>query len=503
MPKLSHLSDEDLDKMITAQGAHPQVSHLDDDELDRMIQEKMPAEEERPWYSFDPKNLGAGLEAGAKKIDSVTGAPMRAGISAAQDSAKDDDYNPISDFTSAFKSQFNEDPDLAPTGQDIVRKAGVPEGMSKSTGFMMDLAADPTNFIPAGTIEKGLKEVPGALRGFAEHSALNATGATGKQAAEFAPGAGRELLDRGIVQFGDSQSQIAKRAASAVDKANQEISASLKALDANGVKVDGNRIYNTVRDKITELRKDSSMGDVADGLEKELDNLVKSTEAKGTHLFDASEAEKVKRGYNRKSKNWADPEKGMVGKEMYRAFKNGVEDVAQAEDPGTADLFKEAKKSYGLLDPIEEAAQRRAMTTNQHPAGGFLDTVGAAGGYAAGGPGGAILTPIARRVVSPRIASTVATTADAAANVAEKLPKNIVPAQVGLNLGSHYRQEKGPNKLAQIIKTSPQSLGKYAPALQKAMERGDNAFGVTDYMLQQSDPAYREMKRKLEGDNEP
>lgn len=51
-------------------------------------------------------------------IDSVTGAPTRSAIGAAQ-SGK----NPIT----AFANQFSEDPNQAPTGKDIVVKAGVPD----------------------------------------------------------------------------------------------------------------------------------------------------------------------------------------------------------------------------------------------------------------------------------------------------------------------------------------------------------------------------------------
>jgi hypothetical protein len=59
-----------------------------------------------------------GVEAVGRAIDSYTGAPTRKAIGALQDGD-----NPIS----AFKDQFGENPDLAPTGKQIAQKAGVPD----------------------------------------------------------------------------------------------------------------------------------------------------------------------------------------------------------------------------------------------------------------------------------------------------------------------------------------------------------------------------------------
>ncbi len=250
------------------------------------------------------------------------------------------------------------------------------------------------------------------LKDKAENAAVSATGATGKQASEFAPGAGRELLDRGIVKFGDSQAKIAQRAGDAVTAANADIDSALTALQEKGVKVDANHVYEAVSSKINELKSDPSQADVVRNLEGELENLIKATDAKGATDFGIKEAEQIKRGYGRKAGNWADPEKGQAGKEMYQNFRGAVEDSARAADPATAKIFEEGKKSYGLLAPIQEAAERRAATTAQSPPGGLLDLGAMAGGMAKGGPLGAIAAPIARRVIAPRVSSSVAATSD-------------------------------------------------------------------------------------------
>lgn len=272
-------------------------------------------------------------------------------------------------------------------------------------------------------IKSGAATVSDKLKTLAEKSAVNATGATGKQASNFNDTAGRELLDRGIVKFGDTQSKIAERASAAVDAANKQIDDSLTALEAKGVKVDGNAIYKTVRDKISELKSDPSQADIAKHLESELDNLINSTETKGTSDFGVKEAEQIKRGYNRKAGNWADPEKSQAGKTMYQSYRGAVEDAAQAADPATAKLFEEGKKSYGLLAPIQEAAERRAATTAQSPAGGLADLTAAGVGALKGGPVGMVVAPVARRVLAPRLASSIATSSDYLADQLRKVPQ--------------------------------------------------------------------------------
>lgn len=127
-----------------------------------------------PWMNYQPKDEGSpGLGASVlqaligatKAFDSYTGAPTRAAIGAAQEGK-----NPLP----AFKQQFGEDPNLAPSGKDIVMKAGVSGepstryGVSPAgvLGVGMDMAANPINFL--GPVAKGagmaVKALPGVTR---------------------------------------------------------------------------------------------------------------------------------------------------------------------------------------------------------------------------------------------------------------------------------------------------------------------------------------------------
>lgn len=53
------------------------------------------------------------------------------------------------------------------------------------------------------------------------------------------------------------------------------------------------------------------------------------------------------------------------------------------------------------------------------------------------------------------------------------------------------------NSLSTILEKSPQVFGKWAPALIQASKRGNTSLNATDYVLQQTDPAYRAKRQEL------
>lgn len=358
----------------------------------------------------------------------------------------------------------NSDADLT---EGNVEQALMDTGRGVATGAAFGAGSDlllkgAGKLANAAITKKASNMIADKFRKFGEQAALNSTGATGAQVSKFADNAGGELLDRGIVKFGNSQADIAMNAANAVQNANNQIYDALNSLQKKGVTVDVNVIYNTIKSKISELKGDPSQADVARLLEKELDNLLEASYAKNTFNFGVLDAEKIKRGYNRKAGNWADPEKGLVGKEMYRTYRGAVEDAAEAADPSTAALFKEGKESYGLLAPIEEAAARRAAVTSQSPPGGLLDiaTAGTMG----------IPAALARRLISPRLSSSAAVTSDKISKAIRNAPqftgelasKSVVPLSgylAGQTVGpSENYYGSFPESLTQQIESDEQAI---------------------------------------------
>lgn len=258
-----------------------------------------------------------GLNKVGQTIDSYSGAPTRAALGSLQNDPSD-----WSGAASAFGKQFGADPNLAPTGKDIAARAGLstdpilsPEHQRiaatlmkmNPVGFLADrilpgsiqyaasaspagvagmgvnVAADPLTYVPIGDIAEGAgKLAKGALSSEAEKLAVKATGATGKQAAEFAPDAGRQLLDRGLVKFGSSAPAMADRAADALEASGKNIGDVLSQLDAQGAGVATSDLVSGLRARASSLGNDPSKFSVADGLNRLADRIEAQAEARAT-----------------------------------------------------------------------------------------------------------------------------------------------------------------------------------------------------------------------------
>lgn len=357
-------------------------------------------------------------------------------------------------------------------------------------------------------ISKGLNKAGNYFKNEAESLAENATGATRTQAEKFAPDAGRQLLDRGLVKFGDSAENIAQRTGQAMDDASANIDSALKALDAKGITASADNIVAELERKATDLAKDPSQAAVVRQIRGIIDDIVSTGESKPL----LSAAEKTKRGFNKMARNWQDPDKGQAGKAAYLSYMDEVENAANAADKTLAAKFKEGKETFGLLAPMQEAAEKRAMTLNQSPFGGLLDMASAGSGGVLAGPGGSAAAIAGRRFIAPRVSSSLAVTADKIskslmqspqlATIAQKNPaafNNLVSKisqQMETNIPRAAEQQDGPQKnnsyeKENIIKNVEGS--KYAQILQNAAQRGDQAFGASHFVLLQKDPEYRKL----------
>lgn len=320
-----------------------------------------------------------------------------------------------------LKNQLLGDPYDETDAAGLVKQTvgDVGEGAIAETG---GLALGKVVEVGAPMVSKSIKGVGKSLANKAEKLAENATGATRVQKEKFADNAGRELLDRKIVSFGDDAEKIAEKSSTAIKQAEKGMDDALKSLEEQGAKVDVNKVVSNVESKIAELKKDPSKADVV----RKLEQVVLDITGAGESSIGLSFAEKIKRGFNKNSRNWLDPMKGEADKTAYLAYRDAVEEAAQAVDPQAAKLFTDSKKTYGLMNPIEDAATKRAAQLEQSPVGGFLDvTSGLVGGGVAGIPG-AVGAAVGRRFLSPRISSSMAVTADKASKPLMRLGESIV-----------------------------------------------------------------------------
>lgn len=325
-----------------------------------------------------------------------------------------------------------------------------------ATGAVAGAAGKALSKIPMGKI---LSKGADKLDEVAEATALNATGATGAQASKFAPGAGRELLDRGLVRAGDTADDIATRVAGARNAAHGQIDEALGALDAKGVRASADNVVADLEAKIAELSKDPSQA----GTVRKLKGIVNDIIETGESNIPLSQSETTKRGFNKMAGNWMDPEVGQAGKQGYGAYMRETERAAEAADPALAKLFKEGKQTSGLLAPIEEASERAAMRANQAQPMNLSDLASIGVGSVGGIPG-AVASYGAKKILAPRAASTLAVGAD---------------------------------KLADVVRAAPARFGKYAKVLTDAVARGGNSLAATDFVLQQTNPEYRDQRKQI------
>ena len=322
----------------------------------------------------------------------------------------------------ATKNLINKyyDPASAPkTTADALTQpvvGGVTQGLAQGTGEAI-----------APYLAKGVGAITGptadVLKSFAAKKAITATGATGAQASKFAPGAGQELLDQGIVGFGNSQEKVAQKATDALDQSGKNIGDLLAGLDKKGATVDQSDIVDALRKRSAQLASDPANFDVADALAKKADRIQTMIDAnKGNSTIPISQAENTKRGFQANSNFNSSPMDLSVNKEAASIYRQAVEDAATKFDPKAADEFAAEKKNYALLSPVQAAAEKRASTLNQSPHGGLLDTATMIAGEGLAGAPGAFAAPIVRRAVSTRIPSTMAATANTAGNLLGSVP---------------------------------------------------------------------------------
>jgi hypothetical protein len=95
-------------------------------------------------------------------------------------------------------------------------------------------------------------------------------------------------------------------------------------------------------------------------------------------------------------------------------------------------------------------------------------------------------------------------------------PLSVVPALIGKKVGEKmgntgvsemaFKAEKGLNQsynwVKNKIKVDPRSLGKYAPVLMNAGGKGSQQLMINHWVLSNTDPAYREMIRTQQPDNQ-
>lgn len=340
---------------------------------------------------------------------------------------------------------------------------------------------------------------------------------------------GRELLDEGVVGFGDSAQQIAAKAKVNAKASGEGIGSLLESIDKTAPRpmVSGPSMATELRTYAGEVGGSGNKALVA-RLQEAADDL----EARGNMTFAKAQIEKDSWNWEPGSsltKVAARRVKAIIGQEMEDAIGRLGEAPAQPFSVGRTDGTKSTWDGTWPAPP--EAAPE--------PPSQFGQSTGTGGGRprtqpspdvtwkeAELAPSGA-LTPEQQQQVYQQLKSKYGTMKAAAKDAqvtANRYDKNNsaslgdkAAAAAGMALNPHGTVAKVAtgaaagianklirkrgnsaaavsfDKIGDMLKATPEFFGKYAAPLLQSAARGDQALAVTHYLLMQQDPTYQKL----------
>lgn len=142
------------------------------------------------------------------------------------------------------------------------------------------------------------------------------------------------------------------------------------------------------------------------------------------------------------------------------------------------DVYKQANKDFGFAKTADDLAQD---TIGRIDRNNFIGL----GDYAVGGS---------------------ITAGDIGAH---GLSKGAALKGLGGALGAKYVRQMAPafaanafTSMGNLLKSDPARLGKYAPAIARAVSRGPQEFAVTNYVLSETDPNYRQLRDEIHSESQ-
>lgn len=311
-------------------------------------------------------------------------------------------------------------------------------------------------------LSAGAQKAGGKLMRGAEFLQESAIGGTPTQRELLKPGTGRYVLENLSKPF-QSADDLFKAAQSKASDTGKIIGDTIEQLDAQGIKVSQDTIISNLESKIAALADNPSTEAVE--VSNKLQKIVDSIYERGSSNILPSKAMEIKQGFKTKPSDWLDPSKAIANKNALGAYSSEIEKNVPQLGEDVLSQFQAAKKEYGFLKPILAASENKAMKEAMAPPIGYRNLPEVIVGSQVGGLPGTVASTVASKILGPRTGSTVAHTTD---------------------------------MIGKLLKAAPEKLGKYHRILNNSAERGINSVAITDYLLSQQDPEYREMKRQLD-----
>lgn len=312
-------------------------------------------------------------------------------------------------------------------------------------------------------LKKGAGYAAEKLGNVADDLRVRSLDLTSAQRRKLPSDAGQTL--KPYVKAFDTAEDISGRLTDSKEAIGSTIDDVLAKLDAKGVTASVDNVVDALDAKVAELQKFPGNEATIKQIQNQIDNLY----VRGESQIPISGGESAKRNFSDQVNYFSSKADQKAPTHVAKAFREEVERSAAAADPELSGAFKQAKQAYGSLAPIEEAAAKRVGQQAGGSFGGLKDMATGAYGAAAGDPTGGIASAAARKIIGPRIASTGAVGAD---------------------------------KLSKFLTTAPERFGKFAQVLQRASQRGPTSLAATHFVLQQTNPEYREQFKGIESNDE-
>ena len=159
-----------------------------------------------------------------------------------------------------------------------------------------------------------------------------------------------------------------------------------------------------------------------------------------------------------------------------KAFYAARKAISQRVDDAMKDLggdemlasLKSANQDYGIASQLERIAVDRTNRNAANKMFGLTDHLTAVGGMSTMGPKGL----------------------------------GLVAAKKGLEKYGNQSLAVGANNISEVLKFMPEKLGKFANVLKAAEQRGPQGVPATHFILQQTNPEYRNILMRMSGDDQ-
>lgn len=306
--------------------------------------------------------------------------------------------------------------------------------------------------VASGSMLSGMVGDMAALKAFKAAAGNSAKAAEGLSREDMVA-QGRQLLNEGIVSFGDSAKNIMEKAQEGADEAWNKIVGIFKKTGDEPL-VDGNAIGMKILDQADQIGGHGNTSTIKE-LQDQAGNYINSGQMTLSKAQQEKNSWKFKPNADFDARNIV---KSAVGTEMENA-------VNKAEVPGLGQEYADAKASYGANINAAKNAERTNKAYEKNNSLSLGDK--AAAGLVAMVPG--IPGPIKAGFM-------------AAAAGTNKLIRNRGNATAAASL----------DKMAQIMDASPQALGKFSDVLNQALQRGPSQLATTHEQLLQN-PEYRRL----------